>query len=131
MNHLQAQQLNKNLYQAVDNKNVDYLKENLSQKIRFRMGSNPAATDKAEILEANSQFFKSIHSMSHTIEDVISQVANKEGGVVVKIACHGRVDYVRLDGTEHSAVFSAVLQIEDNLITDYLVFADLSGLFID
>jgi hypothetical protein len=68
--------------------------------------------------------------MSHTIEDVISQVINKEGGAVVKIACHGLVDYVRLDGTEHSAVFSTVLEIEDNLITDYLVFADLSGLFI-
>ena len=130
MNHLQAQQLIKNLFQAVDNKNVDYLKENLSKKIRFRIGSNPAATDKTEILVANSQFFKSIYSMSHKIEDVISQVTNKEGGAVVKIACHGRVDYVRLDGTEHSAVFSTVLEIEDNLITDYLIFADLSGLFI-
>jgi hypothetical protein len=131
MNQLQSQQLVKNLYHAVDNKNVAYLKDNLSQSIRFRIGNNPIATDKTEILEANSQFFNSIQSMKHTVEDVISQLANKEGEVVVKIACHGRVDYVRLDGTEHSAVFSTVLGIEDNLITDYLVFADLSGLFID
>lgn len=128
MNQLQSQQLVKNLYQAVDNKNVAYLKDNLSQSIRFRIGNNPIATDKAEILEANSQFFNSIQSMKHTVEDVISQVVNKEGEVVVKIACHGRVDYVRLDGTEHSAVFSTVLDVENSLITDYLVFADLSEL---
>jgi hypothetical protein len=128
MNHLEAQKFVKNLYRAVDNKNVDYLKENLSNNIRFRIGSNPKVTDKAEILVANSQFFNSVHSMSHKIEDVISQVANKEGGIVVNISCHGRVDYVRLDGTEHSAVFSTALKIENTLITDYLVFADLSGL---
>lgn len=128
MNQLQSQQLVKNLYQAVDNKNVAYLKDNLSQSVRFRIGNNPIATDKAEILEANSQFFNSIQSMKHTVEDVISQVVNKKGEVVVKIACHGRVDYVRLDGTEHSAVFSTVLDVENSLITDYLVFADLSEL---
>lgn len=128
MNQLQSQQLVKNLYQAVDNKNVAYLKDNLSQSVRFRIGNNPIATDKAEILEANSQFFNSIQSMKHTVEDVISQVDNKKGAVVVKIACHGRVDYVRLDGTEHSAVFSTVLDVENSLITDYLVFADLSKL---
>jgi ketosteroid isomerase-like protein len=126
MNHLQAQQLIKNLYQAVDNKNVDYLNENLAQAVRFRIGNYPAVTDKAEILEANRQFFNSIHSMSHTIEDVIYKAADENGRD--KMVCHGRVDYVRLDGTKHDAVFSTVLEVENSLITDYLVFADLSGL---
>lgn len=131
MTHHKAQQLVKNLYQAVDSKNVDYLNENLSQRIRFRIGNSPAANNKEIILEANRQFFSSVHSMRHTIEEVVSQIVNKDGRAVDKIVCHGRVDYVRLDSTEHSAVFSTVLEVEDNLITDYLVFADLSGLFID
>jgi ketosteroid isomerase-like protein len=131
MTHHKAQQLVKNLYQAVDSKNVDYLNDNISQRIRFRIGNNPAASNKETILDANRQFFSSVKSMKHSIEEVISQVVNKEGRAVDKIVCHGRVDYVRLDTTEYSAVFSTVLEVDNNLITDYLVFADLSGLFID
>lgn len=131
MTHHKAQQLVKNLYQAVDSKNVDYLNDHLSQRIRFRIGNSPAANNKEIILQANRQFFSSVHSMKHTIEEVVSQIVNKDGRAVDKIVCYGRVDYVRLDGSEHSAVFSTVLEVEDNLITDYLVFADLSGLFID
>ena len=131
MIHQQAQQLIKNLYQAVDNKNIDYLKDNLSQSIRFRIGNSPAANNKKAILDANRQFFSRVKSMQHTIEEVVSQIVHKEGRAVDNIVCHGRVDYVRLEGTKHSAVFSTVLKVEDNLITDYLVFADLSGLFID
>lgn len=130
MTQQKAQQLIKNLYLAIDNKSVAYLKENLAENIRFRIGNNPVANDKTKIIEANAQFFSSIQTMEHTLEDVMFQTVNNDGHVVNKIACHGRVDYVRLDGTEHSAVFSTVLEVEDNMITDYLVFADLSGLFI-
>lgn len=131
MNNLQAQQLVKNLYQAVDQKDVGYLQKHLSQTIRFCIGNSPVATNKTEILEANHQFFNSIRSMSHTIEDVILQVENKQSVSINKLACYGRVDYVRLDGTEHSAVFSTILEVENDLITNYFVFADLSGLFIE
>ena len=128
MNHLQAQKLVTELYQAVDNKDIEYLERSLDKKIRFRIGNGPAATNKGIILEANRQFFNSIQSMRHSIEDIMSQTLIEGRRAVDKITCFGHVDYVRSDGTEHSAVFSTFLQVENEMITDYLVFADLSGL---
>lgn len=128
MNQQHVQQLVTDLYKAVDAKNVDYLDEKLAQETRFRIGNYPAETNKASILNANRDFFNSIKSMSHTIEDMVSQAGTKKGKPVTKITCFGRVDYVRLDGTDHSAVFSTFLEVKNDLITDYLVFADISGL---
>ncbi|GIU20807.1 MULTISPECIES: nuclear transport factor 2 family protein [unclassified Shewanella] len=114
------------LYQAVDNKDLDYLDNNLANQVRFRLGNNPAITKKSAILQGNKQFFSSIESMQHTIEDVVYQAPNKPN--TIKVSCCGTVDYVRLDGSRHSAVFSTFLTVQNGLITDYLVFADLSGL---
>ena len=128
MNQQHVQQLVTDLYKAVDAKNVDYLDEKLAQETRFRIGNYPAETNKASILNANRDFFNSIKSMRHTIEDMVSQAGTKKGEPVTKITCFGRVDYVRLDGTDHSAVFSTYLEVKNDLITNYLVFADISGL---
>lgn len=130
--HLNQQALSKQnaadfirqLYQAVDNKNIEFLQQYLAENIRFRIGNNPVNQDKTAILKANQDFFASIQSMAHSIEEVIVQGDNK----TTKASCFGRVDYVRLDGTQHSAVFATYLQLENEQITDYLVFADLSGL---
>lgn len=121
MNDSVAGKIVRDLYHAVDRKDVEYLAQNLSDNIRFRIGNNPAATDKDEILDANKSFFNSIQSMSHTLSNIIQQDD--------QIACYGRVDYVRLDGSQHSAYFSTFLRMEQNKICDYLVFADISGLF--
>jgi hypothetical protein len=126
MNTQQVNTLVNDLYQAVDNKDIDYLNNNLAMQTRFRIGNNPAETNKALILEGNRQFFLSIKSMTHRIEDIVSHGADKTG--LVKVSCHGTVDYLRLNGSEHSAVFSTFLEVKSGLITDYLVFADLSGL---
>lgn len=126
MNIQQVNSLVSNLYLAVDNKDVDYLKNNLADKVSFRIGNNPVLTNKADILAANSQFFSSIESMEHTIEDVIYQ--DDKINDITKLSCYGEVNYVRLDGTKHSAVFSTFLSIKNNKVVDYLVFADLSGL---
>ncbi len=128
MNQQHVQQLVTELYQAVDAKNVDYLGDKLAENTRFRIGNYPAETNKSIILDANRDFFSSIDSMRHTIEDVFSQTIFKDGKSVDKITCFGHVDYVRLNSTEHSVVFSTFLEIENNKITDYLVFADLSAL---
>ena len=126
MNKQQINTLVHDLYQAVDNKDIDYLNNNLAEQIRFRIGNNPAVTDKALILEENHQFFSSIKSMTHSIEDIVYQESDNHG--MAKVSCYGIVDYVRLDGSELSAVFSTFLEIKNSLITDYLIFADLSGL---
>lgn len=128
MTQIQAQKIIADLYQAVDKRDIEYLEQTLSETIRFRIGNNPVMQDKKQILEANQQFFNSIQSMRHTIEGVVYEAATKFKQTADKIVCHGQVDYVRLDGTSHSAVFSTLLQIENKKITNYLVFADLSAL---
>ena len=115
-----ANQLIADLYRAVDNKDLAYLAQIMAEDVNFRIGNHPQITDKAEALAANSAFFESIRSMRHRIDKVWAQ-----GG---EIWCHGDVDYVRLDGTGHSAHFATLLVLRDGLIGDYLVFADLSGL---
>ena len=128
MNQQQVQTLVTELYQAVDAKNVDYLDDKIAENTRFRIGNYPAETNKSKILDANRNFFSSINSMRHTVEDIFSQTIFKEGKSVDKITCFGHVDYVRLNGTEHSVFFSTFLEIENNKINDYLVFADISAL---
>ncbi|MDD1793024.1 nuclear transport factor 2 family protein [Enterovibrio makurazakiensis] len=126
MDNQQVDTLVRNLYQAVDNKDVDYLNTALSEHSRFRLGNYPEVTNKAKILEGNSQFFSSIESMKHTIDDIMFQGSVKTDST--RISCFGTVDYVRLDGSEYSAVFSTFLDVKNGLIEDYLVFADISGL---
>ncbi|OEE90220.1 hypothetical protein A1OQ_10760 [Enterovibrio norvegicus FF-162] len=64
--------------------------------------------------------------MKHTIDDIMFQRSDQTDST--RISCFGTVDYVRLDGSEHSAVFSTFLDVKNGLIADYLVFADLSSL---
>ncbi|MFT5755839.1 MAG: hypothetical protein ACI9LM_000551 [Alteromonadaceae bacterium] len=126
MNIQQVNTLVSDLYLAVDNKDVDYLKRNLAENVNFRIANNPLLTNKADILAANSQFFSSVESMNHTIENVI--YLDDTTNDITKLSCHGQVIYVRLDGTKHSAVFSTFLSVKKHMIIDYLVFADISGL---
>ena len=108
------------LYRQVDRKNVEYLDQVLGDDIRFCIGNNPIISDKNEVLIANKNFFNSIAKMTHNITNILIDGT--------QVSCNGRVDYVRLDGSDFSAVFSTALKINDYKITEYLVFADLSGL---
>lgn len=120
MNQAQANQLIQDLYQAVDKKNVHFLEEKLSGDVNFRIGNNPSMKGLEDVLQVNADFFASIDSMQHTINRVVVQEN--------QIACDGKVDYVRLDGSECSAVFSTFLTMQSGKISDYCVYADLSGL---
>ncbi len=108
------------LYETVDQKNTQRLSNFLGETVRFRLGNHPAVSGKKDVMDANETFFKSIDSMSHHIDGFWS-VGNT-------LICNGSVDYTRLDGTSYSAAFATILEIEQGKITDYLVYADLSGL---
>lgn len=110
----------KALYENVDAKNTDHLNEVLSKAVHFRIGNHDAVIGKPAVLEANRNFFNSIASMSHTIENV--------WGSQEDIICNGQVDYVRLNGSRYSAPFATVLKMQENQIRDYRVYADISEL---
>jgi len=126
MNEQQMTNMVRDLYQAVDNKDTDYLSNILAKQVRFRIGNNSALTDRALILVENRQFFSSVKSMAHSIDDIVYQGVDEHG--ISKLSCYGSVRYLRHDGSEHSVVFSTFLAVQSSLIIDYLVFVDLSGL---
>jgi len=111
----------KDLYKnAVDGKDADHLATFLTDDVHFRLGNHQPVRGKSAVLDANRTFFSSITSMSHVIENIWSQRDD--------LICNGSVDYVRLDGSAHSATFVTVLKLKEGKIADYLVYADLSQL---
>jgi len=110
----------KDLYQAVDDKNIERLSHFLADDVCFSLANYPSTKGKAEVLEANKHFFTTIESMQHNLDN-IWQIENR-------LICHGTVSYVRLDKTETKAAFATILSIQNNTITNYLVYADLSAL---
>ncbi|TQV89749.1 nuclear transport factor 2 family protein [Aliikangiella coralliicola] len=115
-----ANQFIADLYKNIDQKNINFLDKTLGENVRFRLGNGEGIVGKDAVLAANAGFFVSITSMHHTITG-----AWNIGDTII---CHGEVNYVRLDGSQYSAYFSTFLVFEGNMITDYLVFADLSEL---
>lgn len=105
---------------AVDGRNIEALSDYLADNVRFRIGNHSMLHGKNAVLEANRAFFDSISSMSHQIERVWLL-----GNV---ITCSGTVDYLRLNGTKHTAVFATFLTLNRDKIEEYIVYADLSGL---
>ncbi len=110
----------RDLYRQVDAKNIDYLAGILNSEINFCIGDNPVLQDKAAVLLANQGFFSSINSMEHQLDHIWQDGEH--------VGCYGQVNYVRLDGSKLSAKFSTTLKIENEKISDYYVFADLSKL---
>ena len=108
------------LYKSVDNRSVEDLSVFLAEDVRFRIANHDPVVGKKAVLEANQAFFTSIASMSHRIDNVWSQGED--------VICNGRVDYIRLDGSEFSAPFATVLKLQDSNIVDYQVYADISEL---
>lgn len=118
--NLNAQAFIDSLYQAVDARSSERLAEFLHPEVNFRFANADAIRGKSAALEANRGFFSSIEKMSHTIEAVYQQDS--------RVICNGQVDYLRLDGSAFSAQFATILRVEDGLITDYLIYADVSAL---
>ena len=118
---MNRQELIIDLYKnAVDEKDVNHLATLLAENVAFRIANHDPIYGLENVTEANTNFFNSIGSMNHSIEQVIT-----EGEYSV---CHGRVSYIRLDGSKTSAVYSTVLRFIDNKISEYKVFADISAL---
>jgi len=120
MNKQQTSQVIEKLYNAVDNKNLDFLDGILADDVNFRIGNYETVGGKPNVLAANEQFFTSITSMNHTI-DKVWQFEND-------VLCNGVVDYIRLDGSECSAYFLTVLTFVNDKIVDYFVYVDISAL---
>jgi len=110
----------KQLYTAVDKKDLELLSDFLSDEVFFRIANFDPVTGKEACLKANQNFFSSITSMRHQIDNVWEQ-----GDDVI---CNGRVDYIRFDSSSHSVPFATIFKLKQDKIINYLVYADISKL---
>ncbi|EAS44272.1 nuclear transport factor 2 family protein [Photobacterium profundum] len=111
----------KTLYKIVDSRDVTALSEMLHQDVVFRFSNAEPVEGKSAVVDVNRQFFDSITGMSHTFEGFWNQ-----DDVII---CNGQVNYVRKDGSQHSAKFATFLIIKDGLVVDYKIYADVSQLY--
>ncbi|OMH33875.1 nuclear transport factor 2 family protein [Motiliproteus sp. MSK22-1] len=117
---MDSQEYINKLYRIVDDKNANALSGFLADNVRFVFANADPITGKEAVIAANEGFFASISSMSHTIENVWA--AGED------LICDGQVQYTRLDNSHHSATFATILKVKDDRITDYRIYADVSGL---
>ena len=109
------------LFKAIDAKDARVFASFLADDCRFRFGNLPELAGVGDIERFVAAFFDSIHSLSHDI----GEIWEIPGGMV----CHGRVTYVRHGGGSLTVPFCNVFKVSPGGITDYLIFADTSGLY--
>ena len=111
----------KQLFGAVDAKDTPRFLEFLAEDASFRFGNLPVCRGKREIGVAVQGFFDSIDACSHQLA-----TSWEVPGFVI---CHGAVTYTRHDRTAVSVPFANIFGVHENLIRDYLIFADITPLF--
>ncbi|MDH5472182.1 MAG: nuclear transport factor 2 family protein [Gammaproteobacteria bacterium] len=120
-NHKDIQQWINDLFNSIDNKNNEKFSSYLSDDVRFRFGNMPVSTGKSTVEQQVSQFFTSIKSLQHEITEFWQQNNT--------IICHGRVCYTRHDNSTLSVPFSNIFKLNNQRISDYLIFVDVSELY--
>jgi len=117
---MNADKFVRSLYTSVDNKDIDGLASKLAESVRFKFSNYDAVIGIEDVLQANTDFFSSVKSMRHTLDGTWQQ-----GDTLI---CNGQVHYVRLDDTEFSVEFATILNVINEKISNYLIYADVSGL---
>ncbi|MDN3613273.1 nuclear transport factor 2 family protein [Vibrio gallaecicus] len=110
----------KYLYQVVDQKDVHALMALLHDDVSFHFSNAEPVVGKPAVEAVNAAFFASIKSMTHTFSGIY---VNED-----TVACEGKVDYVRMNGSAHVAKFATFLSFKQGLIHQYKIFADVSEL---
>lgn len=108
------------LFQSVDNQDTEAFLAFLADDVLFHFGNADPVSGKAAVGEAVRGFFGSIKGIQHELAAIW-----EEDGVVI---CHGTVTYTRHDSTKLRVPFANILGVDNNLITKYLVFVDISEL---
>jgi len=108
------------LFDSIDSKDSNAFMQFLTPDCSFRLGNLPVVTGRESIGAAVAGFFASLQSLSHIIADTWHSPDSS--------ICHGTVCYTRHDGSELTVPFANILKREAQLISEYLVFVDISGL---
>ena len=108
------------LFHSIDSKDCTAFQQYLAPDCSFRLGNLPVVTGRESIGAAVAVFFDSLQSISHDIDGAWHTADSS--------ICHGSVCYTRHDGSQLTVPFANILKREARLISEYLVFVDISGL---
>ena len=109
------------LFDAVDRKDVRAFERFLHDQVQFRFGNASPVSGKRAVGHAVQQFFDSLQTLRHVVAR--SWV---HGDTVI---CSGEVTYTRVDGGELCVPFANILTIDSELIVEYSIYSDISGLY--
>ena len=109
------------LYASIDAFDVDTFLTFLTPDAKFTLGNFPTAHGHAEIREAFSGFAATLTSLRHEIVEIWQT----PGACIVE----QRVSYGDAWQRIHVLPCTNVMRLEDNAISDYRVFVDISPLF--
>jgi len=111
------------LFAAIDANDAAAFVGFLTDDAVFRFGSAPAVRGRAAIQAAVDGFFATIAGYSHNVQNTLGS-----GSTLV---CEGEVTYRRQDGSEITLPFTDILEYEDDLISHYKIYADISPLYAE
>lgn len=110
----------KNLFQAIDNKDTETFAGFLAEHATFRFGNAPIVAGRANIAAVVDDFFNSVKALSHTV----AETWRTPTGVI----CQGTVTYTRFDDSTLTIPFCNIFRVNEDLIEEYLIYADVSAL---
>jgi len=109
------------LFKTIDDMDADGFAAFLADDVSFRFGNANPVIGKNAVREAVGGFFLSIKGLHHDVE----RAWDEEDAVL----CHGNVTYTRHDSSTLRVPFADILSVRENLITEYLIFMDISELY--
>ncbi len=111
----------KALFESIDRQDLDTFLDHLSGDVIFRFGNAEPVSGKAAVGDVVHGFFSSIKALRHEITESWD-MANS-------VTCHGMVTYTRHDSSTLTIPFANIFRVDGGLISEYLIFADVSGLY--
>lgn len=104
------------LFESIDAKRSRDFASFLTPDACFRYGSAPAVQGEAAIVHAVEQFFASVASLSHRVQELWETPEH--------IVCRGEVRYQRHDGKSVLMPFCNVLTMRGEKIAGYDIYLD-------
>ena len=111
----------KQLFQSIDDKNADSFVTFLSDNVFFQFGNAEPVRGKLAVGDAVSGFFGSIMALRHNVTETL-----ETPGTMI---CHGTVAYTRHDSSILRVPFANIFKLDEDVITDYLIYVDVSELY--
>ena len=108
------------IFAAIDARDTQRFLDFLTSRCGFRFGNMPPASGKDAIARAVGGFFASVAGLSHEVLEVWLETD--------AAICHGLVTYTRADGSRLTVPFADIFRFEGDLISEYLIFIDISQL---